>query len=100
MRQLMGLIKYAMQHKNGQIEWETLVAVLGHTLATVRLGIDWLVAQGKLSSESINGGLLKLQPAQQSANLPEATEIEKRLKTALAETVAYREFFRSTFGKR
>jgi single-stranded-DNA-specific exonuclease len=91
--QLMGLVKYAIQHKEGEVNLEGVAAVLGHRRATVRLGVDWLVAQGKLSIVADEGDWLVLRADLRSPR-PEAAALETLLQTALAETAAYRDFFR------
>jgi single-stranded-DNA-specific exonuclease len=92
-KQLMGLVKYAIQHKEGEVNLEELAAALGHRPATARLGLEWLAAQGKLSIYVDEGDLLVLRPDQNLPH-PEATATETLLKAALSETAAYREFFR------
>jgi single-stranded-DNA-specific exonuclease len=93
-KQLMGLIKYALLHREGEINLAELAAALGHRQATVRLGIDWLVAQGKLTLYADEGDVLVVRSAQRSPSA-EATSIEALLQAALAETAAYRQFFRT-----
>jgi single-stranded-DNA-specific exonuclease len=92
MQQLLGLVKYALTHKEGEVNLEELAAALGHRSATARLGLDWLVAQGKLSIYADEGEIVVLRPAQR----PPAEEslVKNLLQTALAETAAYRRFFR------
>lgn len=92
-KQLLGLVKYALTHKEGEINLEELAAALGHRPATARLGLDWLVAQGKLSLYADEGEIVVLRPGQRPP-APEAETVEKLLQTALAETAAYRRFFR------
>jgi hypothetical protein len=94
-KQLMGLIKHALSHKAGEVELEALAASLGHRVTTVRLGLDWLLAQGKLSIYAEENGLLVLRPAQQPST-DRVTTVEEMLQSALAETAAYRGFFRNT----
>jgi single-stranded-DNA-specific exonuclease len=92
-KQLMGLIKYAMLHQAGEVSLENLAAALGHRVTTVRLGLNWLVAQGKLTIYVEEDELLVLRPDQHPPTEAAAT-IEDMLKSALAETAAYRRFFR------
>jgi hypothetical protein len=92
-KQLMGLVKYALMHKEGEVIFEELAGVLGHRSTTIRLGIDWLVAQGKLSIYVEESDLLVLRPDQRPPT-PEAPTVENLIQTALAETAAYRKFFR------
>lgn len=92
-KQLMGLIKYALTHKEGEVNLEELAAALNHRQATVRLGLDWLVTQGKLSIYVEEENLLVLLRAQHPPSA-EAAAVESLLQAALAETAAYRKFFR------
>ncbi len=91
--QLMGLVKYAVQRQEGEVDLEGLAAALGHRRATVRLGINRLAALGKLSIYVDEGDLLVLR-ADSRPPRPEAAAVETLLQTALAETAAYRSFFR------
>ncbi len=91
-RQLMGLVKYAVGHRGGELPLAEAAATLGHRPTTVRLGIDWLAAQGKLSIGVDEDELLVVELVQQ----PPADQVEavaEMLKAALAETAAYRRFF-------
>jgi single-stranded-DNA-specific exonuclease len=92
-KQLMGLVKYALTHKEGEVYLAELAAALGHRQTTTRLGIDWLVAQGKLSIYADEGDILVLRPALRPPT-GEAATVENLLQIALAETAAYRQFFR------
>ncbi len=93
MQQMMGLIKYALTHKEGEITLERLAAATGQRRETARLGIDWLVAQGKLTIYVEEDGVLVLRPARQPPAENGAT-VEAILKNHLAETAAYRHFFK------
>jgi hypothetical protein len=72
---------------------EELAGALGHRVTTVRLGLDWLAAQGKLFIEVEEEELLVVRPARQPPTAA-AEAIETILQSALAETKAYRQFFR------
>ena len=92
-KRLMGLVKYAVGHAEGKVSPEALAAALGHRLTTARLGLDWLAAQGKLTITAEEDDLLVLRPSRQPP-ADTAAMIETTLKSALAETAAYRCFFR------
>jgi hypothetical protein len=92
-KQLMGLIKHALSYKEGEVDLEAAAAALGHRVTTVQLGINWLVAQGKLTIYAEEEGVLVLRPAQQTATAEVAT-IAELLQAALTETAAYRHFFK------
>lgn len=90
---LLGLIKHALAHKEGEIDLEELAAALGHQVTTARLGIDWLAAQGRLSIYVEEAELLVLRPTQKPPE-PETATVEAMLKANLTETAAFRRFFR------
>ena len=92
-KQLMGLLKYAVKYKEGEVVLEELAGALAQRVTTVRLGIDWLVARGKLTLVADEDEVLVVQ-LDQRPPAPEAATIEEILKSALAETRAYRQFFR------
>ncbi len=91
--QLLGLVKYALTRQAGEINLEALAAALGQRRATARLALDWLAAQGKLTIEVEEDELVVVRPARQTPAKAVET-IEQMLKAALAETAAYRQFFR------
>ena len=92
-RQLMGLVKYALTNKAGEVELPGLAAALGQRVTTTRLGLDWLVAQGKVTIYVEEDDLLVLQACRQPPSA-ESNTVEAMLASALAETAAYRRFFR------
>ncbi len=94
-KQLMGLVKYALTQKNGEIYLSDLAAALGQRVITARLGLDWLAAQGKLVIETVEAERWVLRSTQQPP-LETADTVEAMLKTVLAETAAYRRFFRQS----
>ncbi len=95
MPRLMGLIKYAVSQKEGQVELTELATALGHRVTTARLGLDWLVAQGKLAIEVEEDSWLVVRPGQYSPSPENAAILEEILIAALAETAAYRRFFQT-----
>jgi single-stranded-DNA-specific exonuclease len=92
-KQLMGLVKYAMMQREGEVVLPDLAAGLGHRLTTTRLGIDWLVAQGKLAIDADDDDIVVLRRDQRRP-VTDASLVEAMLISALAETAAYRRFFR------
>jgi single-stranded-DNA-specific exonuclease len=92
-QQLVGLVKYALTHQAGEIDLTGLAAALSHRVTTTRLGLNWLAAQGKLAITIDGDELLVLRPAQ-APSTGAANMLEESLKSALAETAAYRRFFK------
>ncbi len=92
-RQMMGLVKYALANKAGEVELPALAAALGHRVTTTRLGLDWLAAQGKVTIYAEEDDLLILRVDRQQPSA-ELSTVESMLTAALDETAAYRRFFR------
>ena len=94
LRRLMGLAQYAIRHYGGVVSIERLAGATGHRVLTVRRGLEWLAAKGRLGPpdwlddarvELVEGGA-------PDAESPEA--IQEALRALLMETHAYRAYFR------
>ncbi|MBN1991536.1 MAG: single-stranded-DNA-specific exonuclease RecJ [Anaerolineae bacterium] len=92
-KQLLGLIKFALSHKAGEVNLEDLAAALGQRIVTARLGLNWLAAQGKLAIMVEEDERLVLRAEQQPPTENTIT-VEQMLKATLDETAAYRHFFK------
>jgi len=92
-RQLLGLVKNVLTQKSGEVDLSRFAAALGHRQTTAELGLDWLVAQGKLTILRESEELWLIQPTQHPP-AAEAAVLEEMLKSVLSETAAYRQFFR------
>jgi len=93
-RHLLGLVKFALGHKEGELLLPELAAALGQRQTTARLGLDWLAAQGKIVITVAEGDALVAQAATRPADAPAAAALAEVLTAALAEAAAYRAFFR------
>ncbi|MEM7344619.1 MAG: single-stranded-DNA-specific exonuclease RecJ [Chloroflexota bacterium] len=93
-KQLMGLVKYAIMHHEGEVQFEMVAAALGQRVETAQLALQWLVAQGKLSILVEEEDLLVVRPDHQA---PDTTVSRKQqiLQSKLAEAAAYRKFFKT-----
>ncbi len=100
-RRLAGLLKYDLAQRQGQVHLPALAAAAGQRLATVRKGIEWLAARGQITIEAWEGDSMRVtatsnqQPEirNQKSEISD-TELESDLRTLLAETAAYRAYFR------
>lgn len=94
-RRLAGLVKYAIHHKGGLVSAGELAAATAHRAITVRAGLDWLAARGSIALEAAEGDILRVTaspaPPAAASNGGEA----ERLRALLAETAAYRAYFRT-----
>jgi hypothetical protein len=93
-----GLVKYALNQRAGRVELPMLSTAMAHTSRTVRVGLEWLAAQGHLVIVEGVGDILLLARGE---GLPAADteQILERLRAGLEETRAYRAYFaRASLG--
>ena len=111
LRRLTGLVKYAINTAGGRATLPLLAAATAQRTATVRCGLAWLQARGYLVIAGAAGDELQLSapprpPAegigQEAApaspigqqGSPDAAANDRQLEALLAETAAYRAYFR------
>ena len=90
---LMGLVKYAINHKEGNLDILAIASVICHTEAAIRIGMDWLASMGKLNILDRQNMVLKLA----FIDLPcsgDEPAVRKKLQKLLDETAAYRSYYR------
>ncbi len=96
LRQLAGMVKYAINRREGELVLETLSAGLAQTLAAVRLGIAWLEAKEVLEVVQEHSDRLVVRQTNGSGvNLPGLAAVERDLRLVLKETAAFRASLRS-----
>lgn len=91
-RHLMGMIKFALVHHGGRLTLADIATAMVHRDATVRLAVDWLVAQGKLRIIVRTDETLVVR-AGDAPPVANAAMLGNTLRELLAETAAYRQFF-------
>ncbi len=94
MAHLMGLIKFALAHDAGQLAIANIAAAMVHREATVRLALDWLIARGKLRTIARTEEMMVVR-ADNASPRADASTLQIALRDLLAETAAYRAFFRT-----
>ncbi|MDO9348466.1 MAG: hypothetical protein Q7T47_04205, partial [Anaerolineales bacterium] len=97
LQRLAGLAKFAILKKSGRTRLSELAAACAQPEIAVRLGLEWLAANGNIVFEA-DGDALQLSIGNQAANqyLPKADrqqELSLTIQALLAETRAYRTFF-------
>ncbi|MDO9130477.1 MAG: hypothetical protein Q7U34_11490, partial [Anaerolineales bacterium] len=97
LQRLAGLAKFAILKKSGRTRLSELAAACAQPEIAVRLGLEWLAANGNIVFEA-DGDALHLSIGNQAANqyLPKAyrqQELSLTIQALLAETSAYRTFF-------
>jgi single-stranded-DNA-specific exonuclease len=92
---LAGMVKFALQARNGQVDLEAVAAASAHRLGTVQAGLEWLAAQGQVTIVAREDDRWTLAPGTAQPD-PQALEVVRaRLDALLAETAAYRSYVRS-----
>ncbi len=97
LKRLTGLLKHDLTQRAGQVALPRLAAALNQRLPTARKGIEWLEAAGQLRVLNWNEDELTItmgNGAAEGAAADEAAEIASELKVLLAETAAWRQYYR------
>jgi single-stranded-DNA-specific exonuclease len=97
LRRLAGLVKYALRTQEGRTTVSSLASATAQREATVRQGLAWLAARGDIGVVNQQEDALTLVAGNgpQDATSPApADEAGARLSALLAETAAYRAYFR------
>jgi hypothetical protein len=96
LRQLAGMVKFALRTREGWLHLEALAAKTAQRVSTICLGLECLVAQSRLRIATRKKDRWQVSlPASrpQAVPDPEAAELAAaRLDAVLAETAAYREY--------
>ena len=93
LERLAGMVKYDLRARAGHVNVRRLAAALGHREATVRAGLNLLVARGQLRIIEIDEDSLVVRAGGEP--LADFEYVESRLQRLLDETAAYRRHFRS-----
>lgn len=93
LKRLAGLVKYALANKGGQAGLSELAAAMAHREAVIEMGLLWLSADGQIRLERGEDGLYQIsQPG--IADVEKKQSVFEKLKASLAETKAYRKYWR------
>jgi single-stranded-DNA-specific exonuclease len=93
LERMAGMVKHDLLTRGGRMNIRRVAAALGHREATIRVGLEWLVARGQLQVIEMDEDSLTLQ-AEGKSELNWQV-VENRLRRSLDETAAYRRHFRS-----
>lgn len=92
LNRLAGLVKYALNARQGQLSVPALAAATAQRESTIRRGLVWLAARGYLTVTQENGATVTV--ASGGASAPrEAARLTGELQALLDETAAYRRYF-------
>jgi len=91
---LAGLLKNVINARAGKISWSALAAATAQPIATVQLGLAWLVSQGNLVIEMEKGDDLAVSSGGSLKDPAAASGLWAELQSLLAESAAYRDHFK------
>lgn len=95
LKRLAGLVRYAINQKDGRVDAATLAAMTNQREATVRAGVDWLVAAGHVSVVEDDGGAWVFT-ANGEPDAERQRAAMSRVTALLKETAAYRAHWQRT----
>lgn len=93
LKRLGGLLKHDLNQRGGRIEVARLSAALGHRTITARKGIEWLDANGQISVVEWAEDQIIIV-AGTGEQTEELDPLQAELKVLLAETAAWRAYYR------
>ena len=91
---LTGLLKYAITHRAGKVNYSLLAAATSQRRITVEQGLKWLVSHGDIAVVRQEDDQLWVAPGKTSKDLGDAGRLWVEVKAMLAETAAYRAHFK------
>jgi len=94
LQRLAGLVKFALYQRQGKISWRALVAATAQGELTVRAGLAWLEAGGYIQIIDEEGDEVLVKAG--SGEAESTSALESQIGELLAETAAYRSYFRKT----
>ena len=92
MARLVGLVKYALNNRAGQVRLEELAMAMGHRDLTVQVGLQVMRAMGKINYQISSTGSYQLIPTDQPPT-DKLDMLHHRLELLLRETKAYRDYW-------
>ncbi len=95
LRRLAGLVKHAIRAHGGRVAVGVLAEATAQREETVWCGLQWLAGHGDIRLRGVEAGMVALEAGEAMGNQSaELESIGKRLEALLAETAAYRAYFR------
>jgi single-stranded-DNA-specific exonuclease len=95
LKKLAGLIKYTILKNNGLADIRRFGAISGHKESTMWAGVEWLASQGHVIVVRKKGNEVLLTNGEAPAEPDEMKKKMSALRMSLAETKAFRSFYRN-----
>ena len=93
LKRLGGLLKHDLNQRGGRVEVARLAAALGHRAITARTGLEWLEANGQINVVTWADDQIIIA-AGTGIQTEELDPLQAELKVLLAETAAWRAYYR------
>jgi MarR-like DNA-binding transcriptional regulator SgrR of sgrS sRNA len=92
LKRMAGLVKYALNSKQGWVNLTALAAASAQSERAVRAGLAWMHSRGHITilSQAGDGWLIGEADGEEK---PDATERLTQMKETLAETAAFRAYY-------
>jgi hypothetical protein len=90
-------VKYIINQQGGRTTLTALAEAVAQPERSIRFALDYTTAQGEITVEYGRGGAITLSPltpARSTAAGPDTAELLAALQASIAETAAYRAYFR------
>lgn len=95
LRNLGGVVKKVISQVGGEVSLEKLAVVTNQRLETVVIGLKWMSAKGMITMMGVDPDACALSRGNGTTDRAAAEKEEALLRKELAETKAYREYYRS-----
>jgi len=91
--QLLGLIKFTLNHRKGAISYPALAAATAQSESTIRSALSWMIFQGEICITQETGNEITLAKGTSLKDPIQASRYWAEVRKMLAETMAYRTHF-------
>lgn len=91
---LAGLLKFAINHRSGQVSNAGLAAATAQRPLTIRNGLKWLIAQGEINLLTCAGDAMTVSAGTSVKDMASSSIVWTEIQALLAETAAYRAYFK------
>ncbi len=91
---LIGLLKFTINHREGKATWSELAAATAQKRVTVRNGLGWLVSLGEFNLKAGTGEDIIVSIGTSAKNPAAATKVWGDIQALLKESAAYRSNFK------
>jgi hypothetical protein len=88
-----GLLKYALQHKQGMVSASEFAALTGHAEQTIRICLKWFDANSEVKVSGVSEDVYQLTLGDKPSS-PE-NRYAQQLQRLMTETNTYRKFWRN-----